>query len=101
MTTSCSVQGDFDTGRVGFLVLYTFIAGGLGDILIHFLLNYFKSFPQGLKTYYDKLEYGKSKISRILTSYIFSAVLGGIACVIGLLLGLLFLYAQEQCVSSA
>ncbi len=93
MTT---INNYFDE-KFGYLVLFVFISGIIGDMLIH--LGTKIKFPfdkpwfaQGLKPYYKSMEINKS----IFSSWILSGIAGGIACVIGLVFGQLLLYAMED-----
>lgn len=94
------INNYFDN-KFGFLVLFVLIVGIIGDILIHF--GTYISFPfkkpwfaQGLVPYYKSLELGQNKYVRLLSSLLLSGLLGGIACVIGLVFGQLLLYAYES-----
>lgn len=89
-----NVETDFKTGRIGYLILFVFLSGMIGDILIHTLVKYPRL--DGLKYYYKKLEYGSTEKMKLFSSWIISAIFGGLACVVGLLLGELFLYAKES-----
>lgn len=91
--------------RFVFLVLFVFIVGVLGDILIH--IGTHLKFPfgrpwfaQGLIPYYKSMEIGKNKLSKVMSSYILSGIAGGIACVIAVVFGQLLLYAMESNESS-
>ncbi len=91
---------DYFNNRFGMLVLFVLLAGIIGDILIHFG-TYIKFpcnkpwFAQGLKPYYKSVEFGKTPYMRFASSLIISGLFGGIACIIGLIIGQLLLYAYE------
>ncbi len=89
---------DYFNERFGFLVLFVFIVGFLGDFLIHIgthLKFPFKKpwFAQGLIPYYKSMKIGKSKT---MNSWILSGIAGGIACVISVVFGQLLFYWMES-----
>jgi hypothetical protein len=91
------LENSFDN-RFGILVAFVMLAGFIGDILIHLAAMHLKFpfnkrwFAQGLIPYFKSMEIKKSKIS----GYFLSGLAGGIACVIGLIIGQLFLYAYDS-----
>lgn len=92
---------DYFNERFGFLVLFVFIVGFLGDVFIHlgtYLKFPFKKpwFAQGLIPYYKSMEIGKNKLSKAMSGYVLSGIAGGIACVIGVVIGQLLLYWMES-----
>ncbi len=94
-----SINNYFDD-KFGYLILFVMCAGIIGDIIIHF--GTYISFPfkkpwfaQGLVPYYKSLEFGTNKYLRFMSSLMISGLLGGIACVIGLIFGQIFLYIKE------
>jgi hypothetical protein len=103
-----SVKQEFQTGTVGWEVLFIFISGCLGDIGIHFLAWLTRgtkfAFAQGLLKYYENLGdkfliFNTSKWNsktKMLSGTIQGAIWGGIACVIALLIAKLFLFAKEE-----
>jgi len=102
-----SVKQEFQSGAIGWEVLFIFIAGAIGDVAIHALAKFSKGkkfeFAQGLLEYYkslgDKLfikdtsHWGNK--SKMISGILQGAVWGGIACVIALLIAKLFLFLQE------
>jgi hypothetical protein len=73
----------------GYLVLFVFIIGVLGDLIIHVGTGI--KFPmkkpwfaQGLVPYYDA------------NGWILGAIFGGLACVIAVVFGQLLLWAKES-----
>lgn len=75
--------------KFGILVGFVLLAGFIGDVIIHIMVDKTKWFAQGLKPYY------KSMGKRIVVNYFISGLAGGIACIIALLLGQLFYYIFE------
>ncbi len=73
-----TVKQEFESGKIGWEVLFIFIAGALGDMVVH-LLN-FKS----LNYYYKQF------------GWLLGAFWGGIACVIALLIAKLFMFIKES-----
>ncbi len=101
-----SVESDFKGTKIGFEILFIFIAGFSGDIILHLLVDATKNFKsykiaEGLIPYYKSLEYGSSNFVKIFSSYFSGAVYGGFACVIALLLLKLFLFLLEETNPSA
>ncbi len=75
--------------RFGFLVLFVFISGFMGDIIIHIGTKIkfpFKKqwFAQGLVPYYKA------------NGFLISGILGGLACVVALVFGQLILSIKEN-----
>ena len=101
-----SVSEEFKTGSVGWEILFIFIAGAIGDMGVHGLVE-FTSYGQGLKPYYQAL--GEkifiwpnpewmaewTNVKKI-SSTLQGAIWGGIACIIALLIAKLFMYAKEE-----
>jgi hypothetical protein len=91
-----AVSNNFND-RFGILLAFVLIGGFIGDILIHLAAVHLKFpygkpwFAQGLKPYFESLEYRKSK----LIGYFLSGLLGGLACVVALIIGQLFLLAYD------
>ncbi len=101
-----SVETDFKGTKIGFEILFIFIAGCAGDIILHLLIDATKNFKrykiaEGLIPYYASLEYGSNKLVKKISSYFSGAVYGGFACVIALLLLKLFLFLLEETNPSA
>jgi len=97
---SKNIDNYFDE-QFGFLILFTFIAGFIGDSLIHLgtipkYLNGNAIIFNGLVPYYKSLEIGSKYYSKFLSSWILSGIFGGLACVVGVLLGQLLLYSKEM-----
>lgn len=103
-----TVKQEFQTGAIGWEVLFILIAGALGDLGIHLLAEITKGtrfpFAQGLLEYYkslgDKLlifntSHWRPKF-KMLSGTIQGAIWGGIACVVALLIAKLFLFAKEE-----
>lgn len=103
-----SVKQEFDSGSIGWEILFIFIAGAIGDMFVHFAGDITKgtrfAFAQGLLEYYKSLG---NKVLIFDTSYwgsgykkFFSwsqgAIWGGIACAVALLIAKLFLFAKEE-----
>lgn len=83
-----SKTDDYFNKRFGYLVLFVFIIGVLGDLLIHagtHLKFPFKNpwFAQGLVQYYKA------------NGWILGAILGGLACVVAVVFGMLLLKLKE------
>ena len=96
-----SVEADFKGTKIGFEILFIFIAGCSGDIILHLLVDATKKFKsykiaEGLIPYYKSLECGTSNFVKKFCSYFSGAVYGGVACVIALLLLKLFLFLLEE-----
>ncbi len=96
-----SVEEDFKGTKIGFEILFIFIAGCIGDIILHLLIDATKNFKkyriaESLIPYYKSLEYGSTNFIKKFSSYFSGAVYGGFACVIGLLLMKLFLFLYEE-----
>jgi hypothetical protein len=96
-----SVEEDFKGTKIGFEILFIFIAGFIGDIIIHMLVDATKKFKvyrvaSGLSPYYKSIEYGSSAFTRNISGYFNGAVYGGFACVIALLILKLFLFLLEE-----
>jgi hypothetical protein len=103
-----SVKQEFQSGSIGWEVLFIFIAGALGDLGVHFLGEITKgsrfAFAQGLLEYYkslgDKLlifntsHWGPK--AKMLSGTVQGAIWGGIACAVALLIAKLFLFAKEE-----
>jgi len=103
-----TVKQEFESGSIGWEILFIFIAGAIGDMAVHGLSYGTKGtsfeFAQGLQKYYEslgekflffktpKLGYYTKLFSKISQG----AVWGGIACVIALLIAKLFLFAKEE-----
>jgi len=108
MSDKNTVVQEFQSGSIGWEVLFIFIAGLLGDIFIHGVgeLTTGTSYPiaQGLLEYYKSL--GEkffvfptpdwSPRSKMFSSTLQGAIWGGIACVFALLIAKLFLFAKEE-----
>ncbi len=102
-----SISQEFQSGIVGWEVLFIFISGAIGDLVVHFLGEVTKGtkypFAQGLLEYYkslgDKLLVFNTKNwnprNKMISGIIQGAIWGGIACVIALLISKLFLFAKE------
>jgi hypothetical protein len=92
---------DYFNEQFGLLVLFVLISGIIGDIFIH-AGTYLKFpfikpwFAQGLIPYYKSMELGKHKYLRFISSLLLSGFAGGIACIIALIFGQLFLYAKDS-----
>lgn len=85
----------------GLLVLFVFIVGFIGDVIIHigtYVKFPFKKpwFAQGLIPYYRSMEIGKNKLYKKITGYILSGIAGGIACVIAVVFAQLILYLINE-----
>lgn len=85
----------------GMLVLFVFVAGIVGDIVIHMgtkirFPNKKPWFAQGLRPYYKSLEYGKGKLIKSFNSWLISGIFGGIACIVALVFGQLFMYVNDN-----
>ena len=105
-TNGSVVKQEFLSGSIGWEILFIFIAGMIGDMLVHAMVER-TSYGQGLAPYYQALgekffiwpnpEWmeGMTKL-KIASSTIQGAIWGGIACVIALLIAKLFLYAKEE-----
>lgn len=103
-----SVKQEFDSGSIGWEILFIFIAGAIGDMSIHLLADITKNtqiaFAQGLLEYYkslgDKLlVFNTSNWNpkfKSASGWIQGAIWGGIACAIALLIAKLFLFAKEE-----
>lgn len=103
-----TTRQEFESGSIGWEILFIFISGAIGDIAIHFLAHGTKgtnyAFAQGLLEYYKSLgdkflifdsSRWNSKNKKI-SSWIQGAVWGGIACVIALLMAKLFMFVKEE-----
>ena len=93
-----TVKEDFETGQVGWEILFIMIAGMIGDMFIHLFAG--RTIPvidipfsEGLVNYYENLKIGNYPLSM---SIVLGALFGGIACVVALLLAKLFLYSKEE-----
>jgi hypothetical protein len=88
-----TVENDFKSSKLGYEILFIFIAGIIWDILTHIVVNNTK-FVQGLAPYYKSLE----SIQRFpkISSYFNGAIYGGLACVVALFTMKLFMYALEK-----
>jgi hypothetical protein len=96
-----SVETDFKGTKIGFEILFIFIAGCSGDIILHLLIDATKNFKsykiaEGLIPYYKSIEHGSSNFAKKFSSYFNGAVYGGFACVIALMLLKLFLFLLEE-----
>jgi hypothetical protein len=103
-----TVKQEFESGVIGWEILFIVIAGAIGDIAVHFLGHITKNtkfaFAQGLLEYYkslgDKLFiFDTTKwnpVNKKISSWIQGAIWGGIACAIAFLISKLFLYAKEE-----
>jgi hypothetical protein len=115
-----TVKQEFDSGTIGWEVLFIFIAGMIGDMFVHLmgdlthkkmgtkggLLNRlgFPPFAQGLLEYYKSL--GEKLLifdtsnwtpkHKAISGWFQGAIWGGIACAVALLIAKLFLYAKEE-----
>jgi hypothetical protein len=103
-----TVKQEFESGSIGWEVLFIFIAGMIGDMAVHALSYGTKdtsfAFAQGLQKYYESLGekfliiktpnlgYNTKLFSKISQG----AIWGGIACVMALLIAKLFLFAKEE-----
>ena len=91
-------MNDYFNEKFGILVVFVLLAGFIGDVAIHIAAMYLRFpcgklwFAQGLIPYFKSMEFGNGK----LFGYFSSGLAGGIACVIGLVFGQLFLYAHES-----
>lgn len=82
--------------RFGLLVLFVFIVGFIGDVLIHigtYVRFPFKKpwFAQGLIPYYRSMEFGKNKLMKKISGYVLSGIAGGLACVVAVVFAKLIL----------
>jgi hypothetical protein len=103
-----TVKQDFDSGTIGWEVLFIFISGMIGDMGVHLLCDTTKNtsieFAQGLSKYYESLgdkllvfnTTNWSNINKSISGWVQGAIWGGIACVIALLMMKLFLFAKEE-----
>lgn len=103
-----SVKQEFESGSVGWEILFIFIAGAIGDMFVHAMGDLTKgtkfAFAQGLLEYYkslgDKLLVFNTSNwnprSKMVSGWVQGAIWGGIACVVALLIAKLFLFAKEQ-----
>jgi len=90
-------KSDHFSEKFGILVGFVLLAGFIGDVLIHIGTHIkfpFKKqwFAQGLIPYYTSMEIRGNNIS----GWILSGLAGGIACVIALIFGELFAYANDE-----
>ena len=102
-----TVKQEFESGSIGWEVLFVFIAGVIGDMFVHAMGDLTKgtnvAFAQGLLEYYkslgDKLLiFNTSKWNprnKAISGWIQGAIWGGIACAVALLIAKLFLYDRE------
>ena len=88
-----TVSDDFKSKKIGYEILFIFIAGVFWDVILHVIVNHTK-FIQGLSPYYKSLE----SISRFpkISSYFNGAVWAGFACIVALLSMKLCMYAIEE-----
>lgn len=98
-----TVKQEFQTGSVGWEVLFIFIAGMIGDMFVHLVGKTTSQF-QGLNGYYASLETNFFGIdtpnlkprTKQLSAWFQGAIWGGIACAAALLIAKLFLFAKEE-----
>lgn len=103
-----TVKQEFESGTIGWEILFIFIAGCLGDIGVHFLGHITKGtrveFAQGLMEYYKSLgdkflvfnTVNWKPRNKQISAWIQGAIWGGVACAIALLIAKLFLFAKEE-----
>lgn len=103
-----SVKKEFESGTIGWEILFIFISGAIGDIIIHWLGYISKDtkfpFAQGLLSYYKNLgnkflifnTNNWSLKNKSISGTVQGAIWGGIACVIALLMAKLLLFAKEE-----
>jgi len=103
-----SVSSGFKSGSVGWEFLFIFVAGALGDMIVHLLGQTTRgtkvAIAQGLMEYYkslgDKLlVFDTSKWTpghKQISGWVQGAIWGGVACIVALLVAKLFLFAKEE-----
>jgi hypothetical protein len=99
---SNSVAEDFNSSKIGYEILFIYLAGSILDLIIHFCVDVTKNnkvywkFANSLNEHYKSLEWNvMGPIKKICSGYFTGAVLIGFACVIALLIMKLFMFSLE------